>query len=441
MRTLLVTTVVTMVLHSAGSWAQTRDDHQLPRRAALDAVIRPPTSSTPAQVLRIAATSALYRAGLRAGDEIAALDGQPFADAIDFDRRMAAIRGGQRITFAAVRKGQRFDVSAQLTAMPLESLKGVEAIYTHVRNPRGLRQRAILTRPTGTTGRAPAILFVPWLSCDSIESPDGASPGIDELLQTLARESGWAMLRVDKPGVGDSEGACADTDLDTEIDGSRAALKWLASHPWIDATRIVIMGQSFSGAFLPLVAADTQVAGYIVLNSWVRTWMERLLEFERLQVEASGVAAGDVSERQRKLVEFYSLFLEQQKTPRQVMIERPDLASVWDDMPEHQYGRPARFHHQLQRINAAAGWSRVAIPTLVMWGDADLVMHRTDHEPIVALVNRNRPNAAELVVVPGANHGLAARDGSGRNHLPPLVPDTIRRFLDRLKDRSNGSPY
>jgi pimeloyl-ACP methyl ester carboxylesterase len=115
-----------------------------------------------------------------------------------------------------------------------------------------------------------------------------------------------------------------------------------------------------------------------------------------------------------------------------VIAERPDLASVWSDAPEHQYGRSARFHHQLQRINAARGWSGVVVPTLVMWGDADLIMHRSDHERLAALVNRNRPGAAELVVIPGANHGLAAPGPDGQPHLPRAVPAAIRQFLDRL---------
>jgi pimeloyl-ACP methyl ester carboxylesterase len=402
-------------------------------------VIRPPSASAPPKVVRVAENSALYRAGLRAGDEVVAFDGRPFADAIDFDRRMAALRGGQLVQIDVSRGGERSRVSAQLLAMPLERLPGVDVVYSAIDNPRGFRQRAILTRPSGVARRLPAVLFVPWLSCDSVESPTGAAPGIDELLQKIASESGWALLRVDKPGVGDSEGVCADTDLDTEIAGSRAALAWLREQPGIDPGRIVVMGQSFSGAFLPHVARETPVVGYIVVNSWVRTWMERLLEFERLQAEASGTGAAEVSERQRKLAEFYTLFLEQQKTPRQVMAERPELASVWDEAPEHQYGRSARFHHQLQRINAGAGWSRVSVPTLVIWGDADLVMHRTDHERMVAMVNRNRVNAAELVVVPGADHALAVKDASGRRVLPPLALSSIRRFLDRLAGPSDGA--
>ena len=82
-----------------------------------------------------------------------------------------------------------------------------------------------------------------------MESPGQPTPGIDLLLRRLAAESGWVLVRVDKPGVGDSEGVCADTDLETEMAGSRAALDWMRVHPWIDPDRLVVMGQSFSGAF------------------------------------------------------------------------------------------------------------------------------------------------------------------------------------------------
>ena len=416
--------------------AAARDLDPLPRRADLGAAIQPPGRGTPARAVRVDEASALHAAGLRAGDDILALNGAALADPIDFDRRAAALRGGQRITLDISRAGARRQVTAALPPLAREQIPGVEFLYTHVVNPRGPRQRAILTRPAGAAGRLPAVLFVPWLSCDSIESPKGAAPGIDALLHRLAAESGWVLLRVDKPGVGDSEGVCADTDLDTEIDGSRAALAWLRAHPWVDPDRIVIMGHSFSGAFLPLVARPQPVAGYVFINSWARTWMERLIEFERLRLEASGMTPGDVSERMRQLTLLYALFLEGRQTPEAVLAEHPSLAAAWDDEPRHQYGRSAQFHHQLGAINPGRAWHTVSVPTLVMWSDADIVMHRSDHERIAALVNRNRPGAARLVIVPGADHGLGLRGADGRRTMPEIAP---RAVLDFLRTLARGS--
>jgi pimeloyl-ACP methyl ester carboxylesterase len=319
--------------------------------------------------------------------------------------------------------------------LPYEAFPGVEVVYTAIRNPKGPLQRAILTRPAKSTGRRPAILFVPWLSCDSVESPNGAAPGIDQLLQRIAAETPFVLLRVDKPGVGDSEGVCSETDLETELEGSRAALVFLRAHPWVDPARILILGQSFSGALLPLVAGDTPVAGYVVINSWVRSWFERLIEFERLRMERSGTGPGEVAERVAQLIELYTGFLLEKKTPAQVIKEKPQLARVWDDEPTHQYGRPAVFFHQLQAINASRAWSGVRVPTLAIWGEADFVMQRIDHERLVALVNANAPGAARLVTVPGMDHSMVMTGPDGKPQLPESVVKTVRDFLSATLGR------
>jgi pimeloyl-ACP methyl ester carboxylesterase len=403
----------------------------LRRRADLGAVIRPPTATGRARVVRVDEGSPLERAGLRPNDEVVALNGTRLADPIDFDVRIAALRGGDVVHLQVLRDGLSTDVSATLAPLVRDRIPGVDVEYTHLVNPRGPRQRVIVTRPAAAHGRHPALLFVPWLSCDSVESPKRPAPGIDELLYRVAAESGFVMMRVDKPGVGDSEGRCADTDFRTELEGYRVAYAMLRQHPFVDPTRTVLMGQSFSGAFLPLVAGADQPAGYIVINSWSRSWYERLIEFERLQLEASGLSPGEVTERVTKLAELYTLFLIQKKPLREVFAERPDLSNIWIDEPEHQYGRPEAFHQQLQEVNPGRLWEKVNVPTMVIWGEADIVMHREDHERLVALVNRNHSSAATLITVPGMDHGVTVAGPDGSRHLPDTVTSEILRFLRR----------
>jgi pimeloyl-ACP methyl ester carboxylesterase len=196
------------------------------------------------------------------------------------------------------------------------------------------------------------------------------------------------------------------------------------------------MGHSFSGGFLPLIAGDTPVAGYIVINSWVRSWFERLIEFERLRMERSGMAPSEVTERVAAFIELYTGFLLEKKTPAQVIKEKPSLARVWDDQPAHQYGRPAVLFHQLQAINASRAWSGVRVPTLAIWGEADFVMHRIDHERLVALVNANVPGAARLLTVPGMDHTMRVMGANGRPQLPESVVDEVKKFLSATLGRS-----
>ena len=149
---------------------------------------------------------------------------------------------------------------------PLEEIAGVDSRYGVLQGPEGHRLRTILTRPSGTTGRLPAILFVQWLSCDSIELPAKQQDGWSRMLRRVAQDSGMALMRTDKAGVGDSEGDCASLDYETELAGHRAALAALRRSPDVDPARIVVFGASMGGNYAPLVAAGEPVAGVMI---WV----------------------------------------------------------------------------------------------------------------------------------------------------------------------------
>src|SRR5262245_60362093 len=147
---------------------------------------------------------------------------------------------------------------------PLEEIPGLDSRYGALRTPQGERLRTILTRPAGTTGRLPAILFVQWLSCDSIELPAGQQDGWSRMLRRLAQESGMVLMRTEKAGVGDSEGDCATLDYETELAGHRAALAALRQSPGVDPDRIVVFGASMGGNYAPLVAAGEPLAGIMI---------------------------------------------------------------------------------------------------------------------------------------------------------------------------------
>src|SRR5262245_42421023 len=240
-------------------------------------------------------------------------------------------------------------VSAALLSVYAQSVPAVEMRSGTVTNPTGVRQRTYVARPNGTTRPLPTVFFVPWLSCDSVALQAGARGGIEQLLARIPSEFGWALFLVEKPGVGGSEGDCATTDFESELAGYRAAFAQALQDPWVDARRVVVMGQSCSGAFLPAVARGTPVAGYIFINSWMRSWMERLIQFERLQLEQQqGTDPLNVKRKVDQLIQLYTMILEQGRTPAQAVAERPDLASAWTEGPADQYGRPIAFMQQLQ---------------------------------------------------------------------------------------------
>jgi pimeloyl-ACP methyl ester carboxylesterase len=288
-----------------------------------------------------------------------------------------------------------------------EAMEGVETIYGSVAVD-GYRVRTILTRPKGATGRLPGLFLVPWLSCDTSEVPAGETGGSDQLLRGLVTRSGYAVMRVDRPGLGDSEGPpCARNDFLTDLRAYRAALRAFARSEHVDPSRLFMLGVSNGGGVAPLVAGGedpVRVAGYVVAGGWAKTWLEHMLYHERLRLTLKGDSQAEVARQMRLFAEFHERYLNGKMTPAEVARERPHLAGLWYDEPDSQYGRPAAFYHQLHALDLAAAWAEVDAPTLAVWGEYDWIMSREDHELIVDLVNRKRPGAARLVVVPKMDH-------------------------------------
>lgn len=86
-----------------------------------------------------------------------------------------------------------------------EAYPGVIVLYDAIRDAAGRRLRLIATHPDHPQVRYPAIFVVGWLSCDTIEAPPGTTDGTQRMLQSVAQTPGFAMVRLEKPGVGDSE--------------------------------------------------------------------------------------------------------------------------------------------------------------------------------------------------------------------------------------------
>jgi pimeloyl-ACP methyl ester carboxylesterase len=248
------------------------------------------------------------------------------------------------------------------------------------------------------------IVFIPWLSCDSIESPRGPADGWARMLHGVASSVEAVFVRVDKPGLGDSEGDCSRTTLEDDLAAYRAAIRAGLARPDVNAARLTLLGGSIGGALAPVLAREFDVHALLATGGFSRTWAEHMLGHERRRLALSGSTPAAINVAMRGFVDFYALYLHARMTPAEALTRRPDLKPLWYDAPDHQYGRQAAYYHEVQALNVEAAWDAVRAPTLVLWGEYDWIMGRADQERIVEIVNAHGPGIAELVVVPGMNH-------------------------------------
>jgi pimeloyl-ACP methyl ester carboxylesterase len=282
---------------------------------------------------------------------------------------------------------------------PRESYPDVDVIYDSVTAPDGKRLRTIITKPRNAKGKLPVIFVAGWLSCDSVEAPTGTKDASGLVFQGLVRLPQFSLFRVDKQGVGDSEGVCAETDFDSELGGYRAAFRALKDYDFINSNRVFILGISNGGGFAPLVpeldAEQAHVRGYISVGGWAKTWFEHMLEIERRRFALMGKTPAEVTEMMKRAAPLYYEWLIKGRPVGDILKEQPQLADLWPEGKDHAhlYGRPLAFYQQLQKLNLAAAWSRVTAPTYALRGEFDWIMSREDHQLIAAYVSANGGDA------------------------------------------------
>ena len=248
------------VLWIGTAWCQSPAD-ALPRRAATGITLE--IAPTGAVAVKAAPEgSAGAEAGLQAGDVIAALDRTPVTSIVQVQSIIGRHRPGDELAIDVVRGAETKRLVARLKAFPFEHLPNTVFDYGHVTLPDGVRLRTIVSRPATSAARAPAVLFLQGGGCSSIDVPWAPSDVWPMTLISAPAARGFVTMRVEKPGVGESEGPpCSEGGFREELAGYRAALRELAANPAVDRERIFLLGDSLGGFMAPLLARETHVAG------------------------------------------------------------------------------------------------------------------------------------------------------------------------------------
>ncbi len=432
----------------------------LPRRATLGAGFRPGNAGGMA-VTTVVPTGAAAKAGLKVGDEVVAVAG---AKTPDSEAIMLALRSPKGATIAVeiVRGGERSTLEVPVVAAAAETMAGSAVRYDSVEVPAGYRLRTIISEPeakvTAANGKRPALLFIQGIYCASLDRPQ-ARDAVDTKLVTAITDAGFVTMRVDKPGLGDSEGPpCGEIDFATELAGYIAALKQLKSLPNVDPDRVFVFGHSMGGVMAPFVTKAVPVKGVIVYGTLARTWLEYSLENTRRQAALRGVdeSQGDVSE----------MVQQQSRIDTMMLIQKMTLGEIWDKHPELKpeqsdpmmtrdrlSSRSMGFYHQLQDQNIARAWEEGTGSVLAIHGEYDWVTTGQDHELIAAIVS-GRKNAGSgkatgtMLTLPKADHAFTTHNdlaGSlqamGAGRWADGLPTAALGWIDTLeKGGDAGKP-
>ncbi|HEX5786861.1 MAG TPA: alpha/beta hydrolase [Woeseiaceae bacterium] len=298
-----------------------------------------------------------------------------------------------------------------------ETHPGIVTTYGSLDVAGRVELRTILTRPEGVQ-KPPVIQFVQWLSCDTVEIGPDAADGWSQMLRGMVRNSGFAIMRTDKRGVGDSGGGpCSALDYVTELSDQRAALAALSARDDVDTSRIVVFGASMGSRMAGQVAAGAPgVVGVLGWGGGSKTWFERMLAFDRNAMERGGTAAGEIATRMREHSAFHARYLLEGRDPPDIIAADPAMAAVWAGVvgtsATDHYGRPFAFHQQAQQADFTAAWGEIGVPVLMVMGEYDWFENRAGHETVVHIVNRNGAGLARFEEIPRMDHHFTLFDSA-----------------------------
>jgi pimeloyl-ACP methyl ester carboxylesterase len=406
------------------------DVGKLPRRSYVGlSLVEERAGPEPAvRVRAVRPGSPAEEAGARPGDRVVTVDGASAAGVADVRRRLGALKPGAAFSLGVVRDGVELPLPARARALPVETFAGASVRLAEV-SPGGAgghRLRAIAVIPDGD-GPHPVVYYLPGAHWASEEHPFDPDHPVRALLAALAAR-GFASLRVERSGVGDSEGPpCTEVDFETELAGYRAGLDLLTRAPWAAQASIFLYGHSLGGIVAPLVAADASapLRGVAVFGTLIEPFDQSLIGTARRRTELLGTPGAERDVFLEGVMEIVRAVVRDGATPAELYARRPDLAGVVPEFysGDKMFGRVVRFYQQIARLDLPAIWSRVRAPVLALHGDGDWVVPAADARAIAA-------GGGRFAALPGVDHFMrAAASGGGALGLADALVSTLADWL------------
>jgi uncharacterized protein len=391
----------------------------LPRKGTLGASFAPVSeearaahSLQPGSGLLIATVSpglTSEKAGLKAGDILLSLNGTA-AGPGRLGPVIRDLKSGQEITFVVLRGKETLTLKANYTEKPRDpGNANYDVIYSHVVS-NGARMRTIITLPK-KPGKHPALFFIQGFSPISydftLETSTGDVTSLDGPILFEFANSNYITVRVEKPGVGDSEGGPFETmDFTTELDIYRQAMKQLMEHPAVDKDNVFIFGHSMGGSFGPIVASEFPVKGLAIYGSAMRTWFEYMLDITRYQGLLAGRSAADTDDIMRVSARLFALVFFEKMSVEEIKAKYPELADeAQQTFPNNTFsGKTLAFWRQLNETNFPRYLAQMKGHVLAVRGQSDFVTYDLCHQLMADTVNAARPGFGKFVKLENSDH-------------------------------------
>ncbi|NAS29898.1 PDZ domain-containing protein [Flavobacteriaceae bacterium R38] len=346
--------------------------------------------------------------GVKQGDVLTKLNGTSVSTIQDVLAITSQLYEDDTIEAEFYRNNKKEIKSTALLGRPMETFKNAHVTYGEVAYD-GNVLRSILVTPKQVQ-KAPIIYFLQGYTCGSIETVSDDNP-MKKLMNDWL-EAGFAVYRVEKPGVGDSQSNkhCTQISFNEELKAFTEGYKDLMSQESIDLNNIFLFGHSMGGVIAPLLTKIKSPKGIITYGSIAQNWYDYMVDLYTVQPKHFGVSDAQIKEDNKVNLKFNKDFLIHKLSGKELLNNKAyaDFFRANElNFKQNQYiGRHFDFWQNLADIDIPKAWSKVKTNVLAMHGEFDIqAISPKGAQRIAEIVNKNG-GKGDFKLIKNADHGF-----------------------------------
>ena len=334
-----------------------------------------------------------------------------------FTGTLQALGGVAMIEGTFEQSGFKFPLALAPSLQPMPAGKPQDPIPPYpyisedvefIQQPDGFTLAGTVTRPKAA-GKYPAVVLVTGSgSQDRDEAIMGHRPFL--VLSDALTKAGIVVLRYDDRGFAQSKGdASAATTMDFALDAT-SAFAFLTNQPYVDKTKVGILGHSEGGVIAPIVASNNQEVGFIILMAGTGVdGMEVLKDQTAAILRAQGAPEAYISQIVALNESIYRMIIEpsvdMEDQKQKVAAKLTSLGVGPEEVKAQIAALFSPWYRYFLMLDPADYLEKTRVPVLVLNGTKDIQVTSTLNVPAIeAALIRGGNTQSTTIVYEGLNH-------------------------------------
>jgi len=303
----------------------------------------------------------------------------------------------------------REDIASAASRTAAFSLPGDEAVT--IPTVLGFNIAATITRPKSAAS-APAVILISGSGPTDRDETVAGIPVFGHIARDLVA-AGFAVVRYDKRGVGQSGGRTESATIADYAEDARMVLLWTEKQKGIDKDRIALVGHS-EGALVAMLLAGRErgkVAALALIAGPSTSGNDVVLEQQKLVLSKMPI---DDAQRAEKI-------LLQQKINQAVI-----KGTGWGEIPEAARRlADTPWFYSFLTFSPEKAMAETRQPIVIVQGELDTQVQPYHADKLAELARARKGDkvAVELVKIPGVNHILVPAKTGDVTEYATLGPD------------------